>query len=713
MDGVDLAAKTREVLMAHAERAPISLWEYGSLDTLFNTVFATARTVGATLLIVLIGVVSLATVVFRRRGVKTKDTICIFVYMIVAIFLLETAQKAMRTSLSLSAEYSDVTLYVPENIFFRWRGLWRSSERCMEGIDSNLERKMDEAKLGKRAADAYRSAIRRRAHAPLGSAVVVDKKTGEVFGEAAVGRSRRCIPISGSSIGSLLEYCIINRGTGLGHRRGGRCIEMENSGFQEAKEEYTMVKRASEKYDSLRRELEGERREYRDGAIDLMNSFKQFKKSGVLISRELYEINAGLPEIEKAVQGIVSKFDALFQSIAQTPLLLIDIRQDAVCVKTDNRVLNKNPLEGRANGLGQETLEGGVGDTIMQVERRTYYDIPAGANASAADGRVGRREPENTPLEMDVSDTASRDKYFGGGNAFPLGQSLLTQSSLRAPSRISSSISARRGQEKNPFIRSVYRTLAIGQFVLFVEVALLFGLISSLVFDAKKVASALYMAMALFLLLSALLSVFLFSESAAMSALCERGLECSKRYGDEKSFKLFDAPFGQLKTFVDKSEAALGRQIKQMIEIDPLPEIEELQLHLQKIEFVRDDFNAIVQGNLDREAINKESLYSSIDRMKRSLAGLRRTNKSMRGERVVEVYRGLVEMKIMLDNTNSRYKEHVRRNMVRRSMGAQVLLDDSTCEGKERTVCALRGDLDILFLGNAIASIVLMLAIAI
>lgn len=754
MDVETIGRKARRALMRGASMHPISTWEYGATSVLADTVFSNGKTLAAAVVVIMIGTVSILLILLRRKRLRTKDTLCVFVYMVVSIFLLESVQRMKKIDLSLEENvYADLDVEVPENAFFVTVLLQTlgKRERCKGSLDKKLEEKIEEVQMGRRAAEAYRDVIKRRAKkaGSKKSAVIVDKETGEVLGETTLGdvaalskvdvslkdeapptrkalaRARALAPARQMQ----MEYCIMKKTPSTGEPREG-CIFLENPEFEEAREEYMLIKKASGKYNAQRRKLDLERRGYRNTAISLMKHFKVFAKIGTLFKRELFEMNISLVQMERDVSEIVHKFDSLFAGEEIGSKLRIDIGANSICVKSQDR---RSPLEkpmgqgapGRVIGpdlrrrlVGREMSLGivsplGVADTSVQEQATDIGIGNRGANSEEVLLKTVEKTKKVKTLDQEGIQPSFPDMFglkIKSALALDHHSPEIDDILYPGPSR----------KSENPLVLSMYRTISVTEILLFLQVFIVFGVISALVFDFRGITTLLYVAMAASLLVSVILGMYAFAQANSLSSLCRKGLGCHKRgpawmpSGDSAGDpQLQNSPFSALRDSIHSAERELKKQIYRIISEDPLPEIETALEKISHLEHMRDDFTGLLVGNVNRDLISKDALYHSIDGMKASLGALKSTNKRLRESRIMDTYRDLAQMEVLLSNSSNTYLFKTKRNIVKNASGEAARLSNSTCEGKERTVCALKDRFDSLFLGLGLTSTVLIALLAI
>ncbi|KAI5192843.1 hypothetical protein NECID01_2101 [Nematocida sp. AWRm77] len=370
MEKGSLGETIRKVLLKHVENQRVSTWEYRSFSALWGTILSGPRMIGASAVCAVLCFGSLAVIFVRKRVFTQKDTLCVFIYMILTIFLLERVQQMVQVSLTVDHTYPDLEVVVPKSEIF-WGGpdkqVW-----CESGLERELEKKKEEVSLGQKGSAAYRRLLRTRfmkkTPDPNLGTFVVDKATGQILGENSPGGKYTLKSAGTASLpqrNGAMEYCIFNSQPKECAQAG--CMYLPPEEFKEAKAEMGYVDKVNTDYNSIQRKLLSDRKKYAKDSVALMDSFKEVSRTGMLMRDELAGVGVSLDRMENSILSLIHKYDSIFVPSVKAPRTVISMSTDSICVSIKDRAYPSRRLQ--ASGAG--TLSSGLSpDTQMERTER-------------------------------------------------------------------------------------------------------------------------------------------------------------------------------------------------------------------------------------------------------------------------------------------------------------------------------------------------------
>ncbi|KAI5184906.1 hypothetical protein NEHOM01_0457 [Nematocida homosporus] len=692
MDADSLGATVRRLLLKYADLQSVSTWEYSSWDAAWNTLWATRRTLLSGLVAVGLCGLGIGFVFFRKRLFTQKDTLCIFIYMVVTVFLLESVQKMTKIDVQLDSTYQDVDVPVPIPLvrFGRWTVAQRAW--CASGtLSAQIEKRTDDLRMGETAANAYRHLIRNNLlrKRGTGNALLTDDNdtldgVGTSPPESAVLRvkvkPRRTLP----EVRQSAEYCIFQ---GPPQKCTQDCLYLGTAEFAEAKQELAYIAEANRQYREIQKDIAADKKEYVRLSVDLMKNYQAFSKRSIFILDELETVGVSSVQMEKDIRSLLAKYDDLFSRTFTPSETQIVISPTSLCVKIGGGA-KPYPKPYTSKPVGQSSITQENKIVIQETVRpaSSYLLSPVTASLSETTWNTFHRSPK-----LSVSDPAV------------IGTTLTTSPVFKPKNR-------------NSFFISAYTLLAICEIMMFIQVFLVLGVIIAAVLNRRLLYLCFYFAICASLALALLLSLSSLSFAASFAALCRRGLRCTSRSRvtpqPMQVADLIDLPQRALSQSIQDSEASLKSQIDALLLTNTSEDIQNLSSNLQRLFQVKKDFPLLLAGNANRNLVQQNALYSAANGMNQALNGLRRLDNRLRSTPWSSVFQSLAQISVLLNsdqpNTIAR-----KRKALATLAGAPEIPDTRTCAGKETAICELKNRFDSLFIGLFLFSVILPLLIAI
>lgn len=667
-------------------------------------------------------------VLLKKRRFLQKDTLCVFVYMIGTLFLLESIQQILRLRVSPDVLHGDIELELPKSAVYISQG---SKETwCESGIEKCLEEKTEELEMGSRAANAYRRLIRqkriqRRARQDAG-AFVVDKGTGLVIAETAPsGKTTLLAPVptqpqNPKKKRQKEEYCIFsgnrkNRGTCV-----AGCVFLSPPEYLEARAELIYVNKVNQAYSGLQMKLRGEREKYNKVSLQLLQSLKKFLKTSSFISTELSDVGISLTDLENRTVSLVEKYNKVFEYDARAPRTEITDGGNSICVLVDRGTAYRTvkPLRIRrdlaASNMPSSEPSVVVPEEILEEQKVTVTDTKTYTSVL----------PQEHP-HMEAGNFKSPAGKSRGPESFLLraGSPLLLSSGLQpdvdteeAANRKGTKQARKSTRSASPFLSSVHVVLLVAEVWMFVQVGLVLVVVMAAIFDRRKIHSVFFSLICASLCFVLALSIFSFVIAVGFSSMCRAGLGCSARMETpaqrlQSPADLIDLPERVLREAVSNSGRSLQRHINALLTLSATDEAEKVLAQLQRLVDIRGDFDLLITGNLHKPVINKKAIYEHATDIISSIKRIKALDRNLRQSRLLHTFKELAEIEALMSSKKGASRK--KRESLAALAGISIPPDTSTCKGKEAVICRLRQHFDALFVGLFLLPVGLSLLIAI
>jgi len=747
METETLGHAIRAALLGFSERERVSTWDYRAGRVLWNTVFSSKLLFVAVLGSLLLFSVSLGWLFAKKRSFTQKDTLCVFIYMVVTIFLLEGVQKTAKIDVKLDRTY-EAEVKVPRSRLFFWESGKR--EWCEEEMDRVLEKKEEEMKMGETASRAYRKIVRGMVMRKRARNSILDrekernqKELGNSNGETEIARyggrrgGGRLEPAETRIISQKLrsarprttEYCIFEGEQRPCAKKG--CVYLPKHEFREASAELAYIDKVNAEYRQIQEKMESERKEYTHISVGLMKSFKQMSKLSVFITDELSGLGIDTQKIERSIKKLVEKYDQIFEKSAEMGNTRIFAKKDSVCVRVTDAEGGFPPVLPVLSPGGARVQK----KRYIVTEERRIEEVGGGAESAEAKepggearGGPGAEAPSILrgflvqPSLVKSSDLSDRNKNFPGESfekranlkniaKNQLGDLLKVKSNAAYLPVVQTKTSA-----DNAFFWTLSSSLFWAEILLFFQVFLSLALIISVVFDKKPLYLGFYFCISLSFLLCLLLGMYSFTYATALSSLCRSGLSCHSRTDShtvpKKISELIDLPHLVLNRAINQSEMKINRQISNLIKTNTTEEIESIDQQLDRLFKIREDFSFILTENLHKSLVNKNQYYSYAQDMKNALNSLKKLDREVRETKWTETFKNLSQVSVLL-REGPKGEELKKRRALMGLAGSSLVPPQNTCTGKEVSICALQERFDSLFVGFFFFSVILPVLIAV
>ncbi|KAI5173647.1 hypothetical protein NEFER01_0193 [Nematocida sp. LUAm1] len=321
-----------------------------------------------------------------------------------------------------------------------------------------------------------------------------------------------------------------------------------------------------------------------------------------------------------------------------------------------------------------------------------------------------RSEYTNTPSTGLSNAVFDNNNTYGGNGAYG-GNTYNGNSYGNGNSAYGGSDGVYGNGTENPFLISIYRMLWVCEILMFIQIFLVLGTIIALALGRKQLYMVLYLTITFTFLLSFLLSAFAFSYASSLSDMCRWGLNCSSQIDRGSVMKsngeLTDIPQRALEQSVSYSEQVLQREIDALLRTSSMEDIKGLLDKIKRLQEVKKDFNDMTSGNIHKDLINKEEIYLYIRAIKKNLMEFKELDKRIRNNNWSDVFKDVSQIKILLQDSKTNDANRRKREKLVSLSGSNPKSDNTTCAGKESTICQLSSRMDALFIGLFLFSLLL------
>lgn len=422
MDAQSLGEKARISLMKGASWYKLSMWDYRATDAVINTIFSGNKTVIVAVAAGLLGVVAFVLAAARKRVFGPKESICIFVSMIVTLFLLEQIKNTKTLELSFSEKYGDVKLDLPENMFFIQFVGSKAAERVEKCNKDGLIRQRAEEKDKGMYTEMMRRKINSSYSGPMGAQP--QGALGE-YGRGKEGvQGKRERERNVSDISDRSSFCISREGAPTNIKNP---VIINASAFDRVIDEFRMARDVEEKYTKMKKGMVQEKKAYERKVQELLNSHRDFQEISPLMKKELLGMDIDPSDLSAKIKEVYRTFDSLFAGLEDLTLFSITMSRDSICLNTlkipppAQSIAEGDVKGGGRGGKGAEEKKGeekkGKGRevgviTITDITEALPPNTNTPGHPGHPKGREGERRRERR-REGEKEKQAVRDKDKG------------------------------------------------------------------------------------------------------------------------------------------------------------------------------------------------------------------------------------------------------------------------------------------------------------
>ncbi|KAI5181393.1 hypothetical protein NEOKW01_1587 [Nematocida sp. AWRm80] len=692
METESLGRTIRHMLLKGSEYIQSSTWEYNSTSSLLSAILSNKRILISCIIGGLLCTVPVVIVVLRKRQFTQKDTLCLFVYLVVSIFLLESVQKMIKLDVQLDSTYSELLIDIPKSQITIGSGP-KKAAWCTPEIDRQLEEKEENMRMGEKAANAYRRLLRttmQKKNKLSAGTILLDKLTGQKVAETDSNGNITTTERKPLYNPVKTEYCIFNER----QENCPRCLFLEKNEFAEAKTQLVYIDKVNKEYQALRDSLTGQKIEFNNLSVSLIKGFKEFLKQTLFVKDELETIGVNTARMEDKVLKIVQSYNEIFEPLIYDTNTRITSTNNSVCVTIKDQ-MNTTPS---------------YSSDIPQITKESIAIVQEDTHSPVVTHRITTREKRSTsPTYISKSIQT----------LVPLKSTIL--SGLRMSTKAISTERAtkesvlRKG-ELNPFFVSMYAALTASEIFLFVQVFLVLAVIISVLFEKKRLYIGLYLGISISLVISFILGLYAFSFATGLSSLCRRGLKCGSQIEKQDTPKdigdLIDLPQKVLKESIDRSSAQIKRQLELLLKTNATKEAQLLETEVNRLIQIRKHFPVLISENVHKTVINETEIFNLATGLKQTLNKLNQLDHRIRKGNWVETYKDLSQISMLLSNSAPATRKK-KREILAQLSGSKSPVDTSTCPGKEQAICELKDRYDSLFTGLILFSLSIPAIIAV
>lgn len=414
MEPESLGQTIRNALLRYADVQRINTWDYRAFREVWNTVLSGSRTMIAAVVGAVLCLGAVGFILARKRAFTQKDTLCVFIYMVVTIFLLESVQKMLKINVTVDSAYANLEVIMPKSELF----LGGSGKKawCESGLDRELEARRDEQTMGPQGSKVYRRLLRNRMARkarPNQGTFVVDKASGQIVGESTPKGYRIVGGSASAPIKSAAEYCIF-RGPAQRCRKNG-CLYLEADDFNEAATEMRYINKVNRDYAAVQRKMQRDRNSYTNYSVSLLENFRELAKIGELLKDELGSSGVSFKQMENSLSSLTQKYNTIFAADPANTTTEIAIDPSSICVSvSENSAASKRYLRSRRRRAVADTLA--PAQTVERTEKVTIHDSFPTPSARSIETRPLARSARPVRAELPESDESDWAPHNGNAS---------------------------------------------------------------------------------------------------------------------------------------------------------------------------------------------------------------------------------------------------------------------------------------------------------
>ncbi|EIJ88502.1 uncharacterized protein NEPG_00274 [Nematocida parisii ERTm1] len=337
MEYKSFGSTIRNALLKYAIMHNISIWDYSIWNTLLMTALSSIRMIIFIIFTVFITLSSIFYIIIKKRRFTQKDTLCIFIFMVISIFLLDTVENMRKIEIYLDNSYPNIEITIPYSYYLINNPL-ENENICK--FNRKLEKSEDDLKYGEKVSGTYikllQQNINNKHNKIISNRLINGNTTGYNNNRLNTTGYNNNRLINGNTVGNRLingnttEYCIYNN-----NNKCNNCILLKDEEFKEVKSNLQYINSINKEYSDIERQLDRSKIEYKVKTVELMKNFKEFNKLTYFIREELETIGVNFNSIEDSIISLIDKYDKVFSGDISN-ITRIKIFEDSVCVSIKN-----------------------------------------------------------------------------------------------------------------------------------------------------------------------------------------------------------------------------------------------------------------------------------------------------------------------------------------------------------------------------------------
>ncbi|OAG30733.1 hypothetical protein NEIG_00245 [Nematocida sp. ERTm5] len=674
MEYKSFGSTIRNTLLKYAIMHNISTWDYSIWNTLLMTALSSIRMIIFVIFTVFITISSIFYIIVKKRRFTQKDTLCIFIFMVISIFLLDTVENMRKIEIYLDNSYTNIEISMPYS-YYLINNTLENENICK--FNRKLEKSEDDLKYGEKVSNTYIKLLQQNINNKHNRLI-----NNNILNNRLITTGDRLI--NGNTTGDRLittEYCIYNN-----NNKCNNCILLKDKEFKEVKSNLQYINSINKEYSDIERQLDMSKVEYKVKTVELMKNFKEFNKLTYFIREELETIGVNFNSIEDSIISLIDKYDKVFSGDISN-ITRIKIFDDSVCVSIKNN--EKKPFY--KNFYKKKNLPKVKKTSTIIVEEKKTYKPPL-------------MTLKNNIIQEDLSDEITNNIHD------------MVKSNIKIPTEFLINENFDKSKDSNsPFFISVTYTLIITEILIFIQVLLVMGTLLAIVFDKKWIYMGLYCTMCGSLIFSLILGFVALTNSVIFSYLCENGLKCDLHQPIHTAVtpisNLLDTPDMILRDSINRSTNRLQKQINTVISTNTTEDIENILNQIDRLFQIKSDFKNFISNNPNGNLVNEDSVYNTASKIKSTLNSIKSQDKKVRDNNWTDVFKKLSEINVLLTDTSPNINRRRRERLSELSTGHST--EVSSCTSKEKSICDLKNRFDSLFIGLFFFSVILSVLIAI